>query len=278
MTLSKPSVKTLIFVEFQISALIAVRICNSNVDRVFNGNTYSAHPELVVNLPALNGELPTSGPTLEVLLSRLSFVRALVKDRAYYPTIKARVFEVTTPIDSNTGDVVHLASSTIVSHRLKDGMATLTLAGPMQALVSDSSYAATPECNASFGDGHSCTVLVESLVQTGTILSHVNGVELTISGLSAVPLYYWMPGKLRRSGQSVNISYFRDGNTFTVSERIPQDWQDELDNSIPVVVEALPGCRRNFIDCKTLNPNPEQFKGYGISTPDRNPFLEVLDE
>lgn len=280
MTVYTAESTTVTLVDFEFPAGVSpVRICNANIDKVVGGTTtYLAHPELVVSTPKWEGALPLEGGSIQVSLDRLSFVRQLLREKSYYPVIRVRVREMVMPAGSTTGVEVFYMEGEIKKHRSKNGIVTLLIAGAAEATVSEGGPVVTRECDASFGDGHTCTVNVAALGEPGTMTAHVGGTKVTITGLPIKPFYYWMPGVITANGYKVGVHYYKDGQTFELREHIPQDWQDVLDAAGTVSVTVLPGCRRISADCTLLNPIPAQMKAYGIATPDRNPILEVLDE
>lgn len=267
-------------VDFEFPAGVPpVRICSANVNKTIDGSDlYLAHPELVVSVPKREGALPTSGGSVQVSLDRLSFVRQMLREKAYYPVVRVRVREVVLAAGGSAGTEVFYMVGEISKHRSKDGIVTLQLAGAGGPLNSEGGPVITRECDAGFGDGHSCTVNVAGLEESGTLTAHTGGTQVTITGLPIKPYFYWTPGQVLADGYSVTIHYNKDGTTFDLREPIPQAWQDVLDAAGTVPVTVRPGCRRISADCTLLNPNPEQMKAYGIASPDRNPILEVRDE
>ena len=280
MTLYSTATTTVTLVDFEFPAGVpTVRICSANIDKNINGtDLYSAHPELVTSTPKRSGELPLQGGSIQVSMDRLSFVRQLVKEKAFYPVIRVRVRELVIPAGTTSGHVIHEMNGEILKHRYKDGIVTLHLGGAATSLESEGGPIVTVECDAEFAAGHTCTVDAGALEEAGTITAHANGTQITITGLTPQPFFYWMPGSVKGDGYSVTIHYFKDGSTFDLREPIPQEWQDILDGLGTIPVTVRPGCRRISVDCTLLNPNPEQFKAYGIATPDRNPILEIADE
>lgn len=279
MTLYTASSTTITLVEFLFPAGVpSVLICSANIDKLIDGSdTYLAHPELTVSVPKREGALPTTGGSIQVSLDRLSFVRQLIKEKAYYPVIRAVVREVVVEPGNTVGVEVFYLDGEITKHRSKDGIVTLQLAGAAAPLNSEGGPVVTRECDAEFGEGHTCTVDVALLEEAGTITAHTDGTQVTVTGLSAQPAYYWMPGNISADGYSLTVHYYKEGQTFDLREPIPQAWQDVLDAAGTVSVAVRPGCRRISVDCTLFNPNPEQMKAYGINTPDRNPILEVRD-
>lgn len=275
--LSKADPRVILAVDFLLSQAEVVRICSDNIDRDLGGAVYRAHPELQVNVPDLNGELPTEGPSIQVAKHRLSFVQNLTSDRAYYSSVKVRIRKIVVEHGAASGVEVWVPSGDYASYSEEEGIVTLGLAGAFSKLEADTGWVVSKDCVARFADGHACTVNRETLKENGTITSHSNGTTIQITGLSAQPLYYWQRGFIRAGEIRVPIFYWRDGTTFETSRKIPKEWEDTLDALGTVAVEVLPGCRKTPADCNVLNPNPLEFKGIGIATPDRHPNLEVED-
>lgn len=278
MTLNHPAPRVIVAVEFLVSGVTPVRICSDNVQRNINGDVYESHPELEVSLPDLTGELPIDGATIQVALHRLSFVRNMVSDRTYYSSVLARVRKVIVAGDSLSGHQSFKFVGPVTVHDRKEGIVTLSTAGAFAKAESDSPWVADTTCVAKYGDLHGCTASPESHVESGTLVSHTNGVVVQVTGLPVKPLHFWMPGSITSGVFRVPVHYWRTGDMFELSRRIPQDWENTLDSGGTVAVEMRPGCLQTPGDCSILNPNPEQFKGYAIASPARHPILEVGEE
>lgn len=120
------------------------------------------------------------------------------------------------------------------------------------------------ECSWNFGDKNCCLDLA-GLRQTATVES-IDGLDLTVSGLTEPRSNYWLRGYVTFNGLKIMIRDY-SGGTLSLTNKPPADWDGEE-------ISVFPGCLKTLEACQGWN-NEIRFGGIGLAIPPYHPNFET---
>lgn len=132
---------------------------------------------------------------------------------------------------------------------------------------------ANPSCGWTFGDPKTCALPHFESLKQAAHLTAVDGLTVTITGLSAQVDRYWHRGYIEKDGVRILIKQWLQGTDFVLSQFIPTEWEEALTvTPFYVVVVVAPGCDKTLPTCQRWGQVSES-AFLGIAIPAYNPSL-----
>lgn len=257
-------------------SLVVERFCSAGTDLEVNGFTYTSDSLLGASLPERTGNAE-EGDGRVTLSNRWGFVQDCVSPRAFAP-ITVRLLEILfdplqTPL--NDVEVMYLASGrfSVADENREGDPGTVEFA--LKTAKNDTEYPLdnllVNTCRNRFGDPKTCGFDIVNAGEAGS-LTTINGVEVTITGLSTVDVGWWEKGFVEFSGVRVAIRSWDGADSFVLSQLPPQVWVDLLTLG-PLAVEVFPGCPGTVAACRRRG-RESNFRGLGLFMPYHHPMFE----
>lgn len=275
--LAEPTKESLLFITFSFGSPVQfVRYTDwdSAVTHPVNGFTYDSMVGTNVELPKNTGLFKE--PTCGIALPANPFTNRISSGEPWPETLVV-IEELTQDPDQTTGRMLTLfigeMRRTIRNYQGNPNSVQVEIENLKSSLTVPMGLVATDHCVAIFGARKICdpsgtSINLDTLKQTGTMTT-VDGVSVTVTGLTNPRERYWFAGFVEISGLRIKIRDWEIATPtlFRLVKSPPSDW-------LNATVTVTPGCDKTEATCLLWN-NQQHFLGCGYAMPAYQPVLEV---
>jgi hypothetical protein len=249
-------------------------------DIQFEGNTYTALPEMEVKLPINDGVFAEQDARIAVPLSAdLSDISQRLTSGLPHQDVTLRIVEIIQGIEAGSQRTVNRPFlGTVVRGRRnyqRSRNRIVLQALPIKAQLESVSLGlpCNHQCVHNLGDaGCGVSLAIGSGNRFNVVVSAIDGKELTIStnaSVAAKPDRFFQRGFLQF--RSLNLSIFdwtsEDPTKFILRRQAPDFWVGQT-------AILIAGCDGSITTCRDRFDNEERFLGLGIKIPAYNPQFE----
>lgn len=241
--------------------------------------TFVSAPDMKVGEVRLDGTTEDRPLEIEFTEATHAIFERLTDGTPHAP-VYVRVWEVQNP---GEGDEVLMLlfrgrlSRAVRNYGGQGGRTMLEFSTPKVRLGVPLGMQANHHCVNIFGDdsrdsgnpGTQCTIDLSGLSSTGTVTA-IQGKRLSLSGVTTPGgrARYWHKGSVEIGGTRIQIREWTSASPahFHLANFPPQEWDGQI-------VTLYPGCDLSIATCREWS-NEDNFNGFGIEIPSRNPTYE----
>lgn len=239
--------------------------------------TFTSMPDMTVGPVKFDGT--TEDRPLEITFTSNAFFDRLTNGTPHAP-VYVRVWEVQDPGEGTETLLLlfrgRLARATR-NYGGQGGRCMLEFSTPKARMQMALGMQANHHCVNIFGDdsidtgspGLQCTIDASALSSTGTV-TQILGKRVTLSGVTTPGGRdrYWHKGSMEFNGTRIQIREWvsSDATRFHLANFPPAEWDGET-------VTLWPGCDGSIAACRAWS-NEDNFNGFGMEIPSRNPVYE----
>jgi len=239
-----------------------------------SGETFSALPELAVEIPKITGMLKEKPFVIKVPIDSDNFFTQISSGEPFDRT-EVRVWEWVQNEEQDTGDILYLHYGIMMRvMQNADGSSAIIRIeseAPKMLMRGALGIVATHNCPWGLGDLNcdpdGTAIDIESEFEVGEITA-IDGVVVTLADIDPnVANRHFHRGYIQLGTLRIGIRDWESGADFVLFRIPPARWLNED-------VQVVPGCDKEHGTCDTLWSNTEHFGGIGYGIPDYHPVIE----